>query len=368
MRDQLARFGKRHLIELLEAFHQVAVAGLLVRHIDRRVAMQARAGLLRRLLALGVSLVVEHEGVPAFFAEILREGVAGPHRFQARILLDARLRDDGARVGLGRRARLGFAAAVARALLVHGAAVVIVLQREILAPDRGVFGVVGQFDDAEERIPRLLLALERSRRARSCRGSRRRRREDEDAEDDERSSAVKVQQTIFEGEFAHRFLFRMSDARVAADARTWSLSAARAGIDVVDDVLMTFAAGIFRHAPAAFLDLDRVVKIAGGEGERMKEAVLGLREVFGHEAGRRVAIVAGGDRAMARLHPGIEMVLHDVAVGAGLRVVREIRPAVGVDEGVATDSCRQPKQHADRDGCDADDVCIPVEAIRILQR
>ena len=64
--------------------------------------MQAGAGLLRRLLALGVSLVVEHEGVPALFAEILREGVARPHRLQARILLDARLRDDRARVGLRR--------------------------------------------------------------------------------------------------------------------------------------------------------------------------------------------------------------------------------------------------------------------------
>ncbi len=89
MRDQLARFGKRHLIDLLEAFHQVAVAGLFVRHGERRVAMQAGAGLLRRLLALGVSLVIEHEGVPALFAKILRESVARPHRLQARIFLEA---------------------------------------------------------------------------------------------------------------------------------------------------------------------------------------------------------------------------------------------------------------------------------------
>ena len=89
MRDQFARFGKRHLVELLEAFHQVAVAGFFVRHLDRRVAMQAGAGLLRRLLALGVSLVIEHEGVPAFFAKIFRESVAGPHRLQARILLES---------------------------------------------------------------------------------------------------------------------------------------------------------------------------------------------------------------------------------------------------------------------------------------
>ncbi len=54
-------------------------------------------------------------------------------------------------------------------------------------------------------------------------------------------------------------------------------------IDIVDDVLMTFAAGVFRHPPAAFLDLDRIVKFAGGEGERMKKAVLGFREILGNE-------------------------------------------------------------------------------------
>ena len=173
MLDQLARLGERHLVELLEAFHQVAVAGLFVRHLDRRVAMQARAGLLRRLLALGVSLVVEHEGVPAFLAKILREGVAGPHRLQARILLDARLRDDRARVGLRRRARLGFAAAVTRALLVDGAAVVIVLQREILAPDR--------------RGPRFRRSVPRRGRTDSCASCLRSKDRDENDHADDRA-------------------------------------------------------------------------------------------------------------------------------------------------------------------------------------
>ena len=55
---------------------------------------------------------------------------------------------------------IGFASAIARALLVHRAAIVIVLQREILAPDGGVIGFVGEFHDAEERILRLLFVLE----------------------------------------------------------------------------------------------------------------------------------------------------------------------------------------------------------------
>src|SRR5688572_10125825 len=100
VRTQLARFGERHRVELLEPLHQIAVAGFGVRHLDRGMAMETCAWLFRRLLAFGVSLVLEHESVPAFFAEILREGVTGPHNLQPGIFLDARLRDDRARVGV----------------------------------------------------------------------------------------------------------------------------------------------------------------------------------------------------------------------------------------------------------------------------
>ena len=94
---QLARLGVGHRVHLLEARDQVAAARLLVGHVDRRVAVDAGAGLLGRLLALGERLVVEHVGVAALLAEVHREGVAGPHRLQARILLEPRLRDDRAR-------------------------------------------------------------------------------------------------------------------------------------------------------------------------------------------------------------------------------------------------------------------------------
>src|SRR5262245_39238129 len=69
MRNKLARFRKRHLIEFFEAFHQVAITCLRVRHYNRSVAMQTGARLLCHLLTLRVSLVVEHECVSAFFAE-----------------------------------------------------------------------------------------------------------------------------------------------------------------------------------------------------------------------------------------------------------------------------------------------------------
>ena len=89
------------------------------------------------------------------------------------------------------------------------------------------------------------------------------------------------------------------------------------------------------------------MEIAGREGVGMPEAVIGLRPVFANEVVGRVAIVAGGYRTVTGLQPGIIIILHDVAVRTRLRVVREIRPTAGVDEGIAANSCRQTKQHAE---------------------
>ena len=91
MGDQLARFEVRHLVHLLKALDEIAIASLLVRHVDRGVAMHARAGLLGRLLAFGEGLVVEHVGVTALLAKIFGERVSGPHRLQPRVLFDPRL-------------------------------------------------------------------------------------------------------------------------------------------------------------------------------------------------------------------------------------------------------------------------------------
>ena len=160
MRDQLAGLGVRHLVHALEAFDEVAAAKLLVRKIDRAVAVHACAGLLGDLLALGERLVVEHVGVAALLAKVGRERVAGPHGFQARVLFEPRLRHDRPRIGAGRRARDRLAAAVPGSHLIDRPPIAVVLQGEVLAPDLRILRVVGQLDDAEERIARFLLALE----------------------------------------------------------------------------------------------------------------------------------------------------------------------------------------------------------------
>ena len=77
MFDELACLGERHGVDLLEALHQVAVPGPLVRNIGRGVAVEARAR-LRARLAAGEGLVIEHVGVAAFLAEIEAERRSRP--------------------------------------------------------------------------------------------------------------------------------------------------------------------------------------------------------------------------------------------------------------------------------------------------
>src|SRR5262245_43031666 len=107
--------------------------------------MEAGSWLFRRLLTLRISLVIEHVRVSALLPEILCESVARPHRLQTRIFLEARLRNHRARIDLARRTRLRLAAAEPCALLVHRASIGIVLHREVLSPDRGIFRFFGEF-------------------------------------------------------------------------------------------------------------------------------------------------------------------------------------------------------------------------------
>jgi hypothetical protein len=92
----------------------------------------------------------------------------------------------------------------------------------------------------------------------------------------------------------------------------------------MDGVLVTFATRVLGDAPAPFLDLDGFVKIVRRKGQRMKEAVLRLGEVFWDQPRRRMTVVARRNRAMARFDPAVEVILHDMAVGAGLGIVGEI--------------------------------------------
>ena len=148
-------------------------------------------------------------------------------------------------------------------------------------------------------------------------------------------------------------LLGMANATVAADAGEAIVVVGAAGIDVVSDIRVAMPAGILRHRAAAGFHGNRLMEIAGREGVGMPETVIGLGKVFPNDVVGRVAIVTGGDRAVTGLQPGIIIILHDVAVRTRFRVVREIRPAAGVNERISSHASRQPEQHPSGNGCGA---------------
>jgi hypothetical protein len=89
MSDELSCLEEWHLIELFESFHEIAVTQFRIRNDDRSVTVQAGARLFHDVGAFRVGLIFEHEGMAAFLAKILREGVTGPHDLETWIFLDA---------------------------------------------------------------------------------------------------------------------------------------------------------------------------------------------------------------------------------------------------------------------------------------
>ena len=141
----------------------------------------------------------------------------------------------------------------------------------------------------------------------------------------------------------------MSYIVVAADAGDFlSLDLSMRG-NVFDNLFVAVEACFFRDAAVARFDANGVWKFAGSESERMPETVIGFHPVFAEEIVWSVTIVAGGNRPMAGLDPGIEMILHDVAIGAGFGIAGEVRATLGVNKSERTNSAGDTDRSADDD-------------------
>src|SRR5262245_46460713 len=84
----------------------------------------------------------------------------------------------------------------------------------------------------------------------------------------------------------------------------------------------------------------------------MPEPIRCLRGVFADKICRGVAAIAGGNCAVRRLEPAVELFTHDVAVGAGCRVVTEIGPTLGIGKSINADANGNPDNHSKQDTLD----------------
>lgn len=119
--------------------------------------------------------------------------------------------------------------------------------------------------------------------------------------------------------------------------------------NIVHDILVTSSAGALGDLATPGLHLDGIVKFTGGERKRMEKTVIGLGEIFRDQPGRSVTVVASRDGAMTRLDPAVEMILHNVTVGAGSWIVAKIGRALGINKSIAGDSHRGAKRESDQE-------------------
>ena len=109
---------------------------------------------------------------------------------------------------------------------------------------------------------------------------------------------------------------------------------------------MTLSAGLFSYLAASGGDVDVVFKPTGREVVRVPETITRFGHVFGHQARWRVAIVAYGNCAMARLQPAAKLVLHHMTIHTRFRVVGHVRISARVDKRVGTHTQRDSNRHA----------------------
>lgn len=129
----------------------------------------------------------------------------------------------------------------------------------------------------------------------------------------------------------------MSHRAVAANAFD-CFTAGVLGVDGFADGFMAIAAAALGDGAVTCLDADGLMKPAGGECPGMAHAVGGLVQILGDKTLGSVAVVAHRGLAVARAQPSAVLLLHDMAIGAGRRIVGQIGRAFGIDESKAADA------------------------------
>ena len=110
---------------------------------------------------------------------------------------------------------------------------------------------------------------------------------------------------------------------------------------------MTFAAGLLRYFTTAGGDVNVVVVPTSREVVRVPETVARFRGVLGNESWWGMAVVTNGNRAMTRLHPAAELVIHYVTVLAGFSIVSHVGVAASVNKGVGPHTDSNAEQNAE---------------------
>lgn len=113
---------------------------------------------------------------------------------------------------------------------------------------------------------------------------------------------------------------------------------------------MASLASALGYAMVIALDQDVVGISAGCEREGMEESIRRFDGVLAQEIMWRMAIVTVGHRPVTAFDPTGVVLLHYVAVGAGFRIIGEVRVSLCVHEGVQPQADNYTDKDAENNG------------------
>lgn len=117
--------------------------------------------------------------------------------------------------------------------------------------------------------------------------------------------------------------------------------------DRLDHRLMAVSARFLSNAAVPLGYLYRFVKGIRRKVIGMPETIRRLRVVFADEVMRRVTIVAGGDRMVARFLPAVKLLVHHVAICTRSGIIAQVGITLRVNERVHAYARGQPDSDSD---------------------
>lgn len=117
------------------------------------------------------------------------------------------------------------------------------------------------------------------------------------------------------------------------------------GQHLVDHFGVAMETRILGHTSISRFDLNRIVEVFKREGKGMEEPVVSLGCPFADEVVGQMTVVTNGDTLMTGFLPRVKMILHDVTVGARLRIVTQVTSPLPI----AKCKCSQPEERTKHD-------------------
>ena len=148
----------------------------------------------------------------------------------------------------------------------------------------------------------------------------------------------------------------MADVAVTVYTIEHLLRIAGMGVDTINDLLVAADTVFLQHNGISRFYHDRLVKILQRKTLRVMITVFRLRHIFADQIVRCVAIVAGRHSVVRTFLPAVILLTHDVAVDAGLRIVRKIRKTLPVIKSITTHTGKKPERRSQDQA--EDDACF----------